>query len=99
MHWSKRASRVVQRVNCVANLCLGCHRHSRHAVPVLTCCSLVATWNVLNLENWQNIMYAVIRQTGYASSLFFVMWIIIGAWHGRCSCALCCAIRQPLSFC
>eukprot|EP00198_Chlamydomonas_reinhardtii_P001158 XP_001690493.1 voltage-gated Ca2+ channel, alpha subunit [Chlamydomonas reinhardtii] len=42
--------------------------------------SLVATWNVLNLENWQNIMYAVIRQTGYASSLFFVMWIIIGRY-------------------
>ncbi|KAG2448926.1 hypothetical protein HYH02_006274 [Chlamydomonas schloesseri] len=42
--------------------------------------SLVATWNVLNLENWQNTMYAVIRQTDYASSLFFVMWIVIGRY-------------------
>ncbi|KAG2432797.1 hypothetical protein HXX76_008531 [Chlamydomonas incerta] len=42
--------------------------------------SLVATWNVLNLENWQNLMYATIRQTDYASSLFFVMWIVIGRY-------------------
>ncbi|KXZ47565.1 hypothetical protein GPECTOR_34g724 [Gonium pectorale] len=42
--------------------------------------SLIATWNVLNLENWQNTMYATIRQTDYGSSLFFIFWIIIGRY-------------------
>lgn len=39
---------------------------------------MVATWNVLNLENWQNTMYGVVRETNYGSSMFFVFWIIIG---------------------
>ncbi len=40
----------------------------------------MSTWNVLNLENWQNQMYDVVRGTDYGSSMFFVVWIILGKY-------------------
>ncbi|GLI63280.1 hypothetical protein VaNZ11_006186 [Volvox africanus] len=42
--------------------------------------SLISTWNVLNLENWVNTMHATIRVTNWGSSIFFVLWIVIGRY-------------------
>lgn len=33
---------------------------------------------ILNLENFQITMYSVIRATNYASSMFWLAWIIMG---------------------
>ncbi|GIL57898.1 hypothetical protein Vafri_13128 [Volvox africanus] len=42
--------------------------------------SLISTWNVLNLENWTSTMHATIRVTNWGSSIFFVLWIVIGRY-------------------
>ncbi|GIM03598.1 hypothetical protein Vretimale_8329, partial [Volvox reticuliferus] len=42
--------------------------------------SLVTTFNILTLENYQNNMYETIRTTNYGSALFFVAWIVVGKY-------------------
>jgi len=42
--------------------------------------SLVSTFNILNLENYQNQMGGVVRATNWGASLFFVTWIFIGKY-------------------
>jgi hypothetical protein len=33
---------------------------------------------VLTLENYQQTMYMIVRASGYASSLWFIAWVLIG---------------------
>lgn len=40
--------------------------------------SLVSTFNILNLENWDQQMYPLIRATNWGTAAYYVLWIIIG---------------------
>lgn len=42
--------------------------------------AMVSTFNILNLENWNQQMYPLIRETNWGTSAYFVLWIIIGGW-------------------
>ena len=35
---------------------------------------------MLNLENFQNYLYATIRSTNYGATAFYLLWIIIGKY-------------------
>ncbi|WIA07983.1 hypothetical protein OEZ85_007455 [Tetradesmus obliquus] len=42
--------------------------------------ALIMNFNTLNLENFQTQMYSAIRATNYASSAFWLAWVIMGKY-------------------
>jgi hypothetical protein len=42
--------------------------------------SLISTFNILNLENWNQQMYAVAGATNDGSVMFYLLWILIGKY-------------------
>lgn len=51
--------------------------------------SMVSTFMILCLENWDQQLYPLIRSTNWGAAAFFVCWIIIGGW--RCVRVMLCA--------
>lgn len=35
---------------------------------------------MLNLENWQNLIYTTVRASNWGAALYFVAWIILGKY-------------------
>ncbi len=42
--------------------------------------AMLSTFNILNLENWNQQMYAVIDATNWGSSAYYIFWIVIGKY-------------------
>lgn len=42
--------------------------------------AMVSTFNILNLENWNQQMYAVIDASNWGTTAYYLIWIIIGTW-------------------
>lgn len=40
--------------------------------------SMLSTFNILNLENWNQQMYAVVRVNNWGAVMYFLIWIVIG---------------------
>jgi hypothetical protein len=40
--------------------------------------AMVSTFNILNLENWNQQMYAVINASNWGTTAYYLLWIIIG---------------------
>jgi hypothetical protein len=40
--------------------------------------SLVSTFNILNLENYQNQQGAIVRATNWGAATYYLVWIFIG---------------------
>ncbi|GMH39581.1 hypothetical protein BSKO_07479 [Bryopsis sp. KO-2023] len=42
--------------------------------------SIIVMFNVLTLEDWEIIMYSVMRKTNFGSVFYFVAWVVLGKY-------------------